>query len=107
VGIYQVKETQWGYEVVGPEGHSWICPYGETRSRAVATAKAFEHAHALGALSILRDPDFFSILDEISTAYGNVLAASDNSLKIKVQRLLLKADQISTVCGQPFRRLNP
>jgi hypothetical protein len=71
VRIYHVNQTQWGYQVDGPNGHRWICPNGESETRAMAFAKALERAYAEGAKAMVEDAGLLRLLTAAALSPDN------------------------------------
>ena len=95
--IYDIKETQWGFDVVGPNGHRWVCPNGETRLKAIATARAFERAFFEGTKSVSDDADLIAILTALASMSETPTEADVSRialLKAPATKLLRKIERM-------------
>ena len=64
--IYEVVETQWGFDIVGPNNHRWVCSGTENRSRVTAMAKALDRAYVEGTAEITSNQELIRLLTSLS-----------------------------------------
>ncbi len=92
--VYFVKETEYGLEVGGPNGHKWVCKSDDTWSRATGFAKALERAYLEGQKSITLDVELAIALDSLAELGNNLQTMNADALRAKVQSLAAKTSKV-------------
>jgi hypothetical protein len=108
IRIYDVQETQWGFNVVGPSGHTWVCSPTDNRARATAIARALERAYVEGQKEVTQDKDLLFLLTVLGLV-GDPPEAGDMErvalLRTKAQVILRKIERLKFIALKTEKRI--
>ena len=98
--IYEVVKTQWGFDIVGPNNHRWVCGETENRSRVTAMAKALDRAYVEGAAGMTSNPELLHILNSLSRIEDRPDPDMVAALRRKATNVLREVERLNSAAAK-------